>query len=169
MSFILSEDRRQAENIVDSLRRYYEHIASLKGRFPISAHELASSRWYYESQDHRCPHDAWLENLAIQEISYQDDKEIRRIEITVKLPGAYHDGYIEFHYPDVKSFSLSGTFHDLPGGSKNRGHRDWLYDEFRLSNHGWVCHEIEWENSRWLIESTDVSFRWIPFDGVSHS
>jgi hypothetical protein len=48
----------------------------------------------------------------------------------------------------------------------DRDHRDWRYDEFRLSAAGHVLHEIEWagpsSTSRWLIEASDVEYRWEP-------
>jgi hypothetical protein len=46
------------------------------------------------------------------------------------------------------------------------GHRDWRYDEFRLSEAGHLLHEIEWaganSTSRWLIEASDVEYTWEP-------
>jgi hypothetical protein len=43
------------------------------------------------------------------------------------------------------------------------GHRDWLYDEFRVSDSGNIIHEIEWSGAtqvgHWFIEAADVSFR----------
>lgn len=47
------------------------------------------------------------------------------------------------------------------------GHRDWRYDEFRLSKHGGVEHEIErcgpTATGTWLIEAAAVEYRWLPF------
>jgi hypothetical protein len=47
-----------------------------------------------------------------------------------------------------------------------QGHRDWRYDEFRLSEAGHLLHEIEWaganSTSRWLIEASDVEYTWEP-------
>jgi hypothetical protein len=46
------------------------------------------------------------------------------------------------------------------------GHRDWRYDELRLSKDGRILHEIEWHGANevgsWLIEASDVELRWIP-------
>jgi hypothetical protein len=77
----------------------------------------------------------------------------------VRLLGAYHDGHIELLYPLVFGYRLSVY-------NGERGHRDWRYDELRLSARGHVIHEIEWyrlnEIGSWLIEASDVEFRWIP-------
>ena len=48
------------------------------------------------------------------------------------------------------------------------GHRDWRYDEFRLSDRGHLQHVIEWYNvgevCQWTIESDDVVASWHPLD-----
>jgi hypothetical protein len=81
--------------------------------------------------------------------------------INIRLLAAYHDGYVEFLYPTVFNYTLLCP-------SSARGLGDWMYDEFRLSSDGHLIHEIEWagfpkvEGSRWIIEATDVKFRWIP-------
>jgi hypothetical protein len=46
------------------------------------------------------------------------------------------------------------------------GHKDWRYDELRLSDQNTLIHEIEWcgmrDTGRWLIEASDLEFRWLP-------
>jgi len=75
--------------------------------------------------------------------------------------GAYHDGFIELFYPQVVGYSLNSP-------NNTRGLGDWRYDEFRLSPAGHLIHEIEWagfgrtDQARWIIESSDVQFQWIP-------
>jgi hypothetical protein len=54
------------------------------------------------------------------------------------LFAAYQDRHIELKYSAVQNYSLAC---DEQGGS---GHGDWLYDEIRLSQRGYVLHEIEW-------------------------
>ena len=84
--------------------------------------------------------------------------EQRTSTLTIRLLGAYHDGYIEFSYPDVYDY-------DIRGADVGQGHGDWRYDEFRLSDNGRVIHEIEWASfgraNRWMIEASDVFHRWI--------
>jgi hypothetical protein len=80
----------------------------------------------------------------------------------VRLLGAYHDGHIELTYPRVFAY----RFETQPRG----GHHDWRYDEFRLTEEGHVIHEIEWCGAaiigRWLVEASDVHFKWMPKDAV---
>ena len=89
----------------------------------------------------------------------RERSELRSSTLTVHLLGAYHDGYIEFVYPEVRAYELSAPF-------AVQGHGDWRFDEFRVADGGGVIHEIEWaafgHTGRWLIEAADVTHKWIP-------
>jgi hypothetical protein len=161
MSFILSENRQDCREMTAAFIKYRDYISALRGRISKSAFDLASSEWYYDPSDHRCPHDSWLESLELLEHYGAESKEPRHLKLIVRLLGAYHDGHICLFYDDVKSYSF-GFSGAASRNALNRGNGDWLYDEFRLSQNGFLLHEIEWENSRWLIEATDVSLEWRP-------
>lgn len=160
MTFILSE-QRSSETVVSAFEQYREYLTTHADRFPPGAFALASSDWYFDPSDHRCPHDAWLEKLSISETEKGERNEGRSTEIGVRLLGAYHDGEIELSYTGVTGFSLSAP-------STKRGLGDWLYDEFRLHPDGHLIHEIEWAGfpnqagARRLIQAVDVTYRWIP-------
>ena len=140
--------------------RYREYLASLEGKLPSSAYAFATAEWHYDYHDHRCPHDAWVEHLTIQEPSSGERRQIRGLDIQVRLLGAYHDGYIELSYKNVNGYQLSYA----PGPSCG-GHSDWLVDEIRLSEHGNVVHEVVfWSNARWYIECEDIEYKWLPFN-----
>jgi hypothetical protein len=159
MTFILAAQRKSYEEMRANWRRYEEYLGSVRDRFPPSAYALATSDWYYNPEDHRCPHDAWLEELGITEPAEGPRHENRTVAIQVRLLGAYHDGHIEMRYPTVFRYELAL-------GSGRQGHGDWRYDEFRLSEEGHILHEIEWarldHTARWLIEASDVEFVWKP-------
>lgn len=163
MSFILAA-QRQPETVVSAFEKYYEYVAAHAGDFPSGAFALASSDWYFDFNDHRCPHDAWFESLTVSEPSSGDQNDQRRTEITLKLLGAYHDRFITFQYSEVIGYSISAP------SSAKRGLGDWGYDEFRLHPDGHLIHEIEWagfpheEESRWLIECSDIHFDWLPVE-----
>jgi hypothetical protein len=108
-----------------------------------------------EFEDHRSPHDAWLESLSIAEVP--GDENFKRItNIRVLLLGAYHDCYIEIFYPHVFRY-------DLQSPSSVRGLGDWRYDEFTLSPNDHVIHGFTYdEGSRWIIEASDIQVQWIP-------
>ena len=84
----------------------------------------------------------------------------RSTSLEIRLLGAYQDGHIEIVYPRVFNLNLKG--------SCEWSWSDWLYDEFRLLPNGNVIHEIEWaaqpsrDGARWLIEASDVEYRWNP-------
>jgi hypothetical protein len=155
MVFILSADGRD-EDVVRSFERYRAHLNSAQAAFPTSAFKLGISDWYFDPQDHRSPHDAWVERIAFTEHASGDRGEKRRLSLKVRLLGAYHDGYIELEYPKVYSYAIGSV-------DAHRGHGDWRYDEFRVSDTGNLIHEIEWSNGRcgWKIEASDMAFTWI--------
>jgi hypothetical protein len=157
MSFILAA-QRDADAVV-AFNRYREYLNANAAAFPRGALDLAKSNWYFNANDHRCPHDAWLESITISEPARGKRNEIRSTAIRVRLLGAYHDGYIELFYPHVLRYSLNAA-------SSTRGVGDWGYDEFRVAPGGHLIHEIEWfgfeDGARWVIEASDVEFQWIP-------
>jgi hypothetical protein len=160
MSFILSEQRKP-ETVVKAFEQYRAYLADHAKNFPVGAHALATSDWYFDPSDHRCPHDAWLEGITIAEPVTGGENERRVTTVRILLFGAYHDGFIELFYPEVFHYSLSSP-------SCVRGLGDWLYDEFRVGSDGHLIHEIEWAGfsnkveSRWIIEASDVEFQWMP-------
>lgn len=160
MSFILTAQRHASPGAVtDAFRRYRAYLEARRSDFPPGAFALAASEWYYDAGEHRCPHDAWLESVTIEEPATGARLENRTVAIRIRLLGAYHDGRIELYYPRVYSYRL-----EL--GDGEQGHCDWRFDEFRLNDEGHLLHEIEWaglcETSRWMIEASDVEFTWHP-------
>jgi len=157
--FILAEHRATGVDLVANFRRYRDYLDTNRSRFPPHAYELASAEWYFNPTDHRCPHDGWLESVLMDEPASGERHEQRTVAMRVHLLGAYHDGHIEFYYPRVFAYALNVT--DAVGG-----HRDWLYDEFRVSPEGHLVHEIQWsgseETGRWIIEASDVEYSWHP-------
>lgn len=160
MAFYLSKERDA--DTVGSYKRYLAYLNENRAKFPANAFELGTARWYQDPHDHRCPHDSWLESLTISEPATGERNEERNTTIHIRLLAAYHDGFIEFFYPRVFSYSLLSP-------SSLRGLGDWRYDEFRLSTGGHLIHEIEWagptrekDGARWIIEASDVQFCWIP-------
>ncbi len=160
MPFILSA-QREPETVVAAFRHYREYLDSCAQVFPRAGHELACSEWYFDPREHRCPHDAWLEAITISEPASGEHHETRHTAIRLRLLGAFHDGFIEFFYPQVFSYSFTTPV-------CGRGLGDWRYDEFRVTSDGHLLHEIEWtgfpreEGSHWIIEASDVEFQWIP-------
>jgi hypothetical protein len=159
--FILSKqlDADDADAHV-SWRRYQDYLHSHQQMFPASAYSLATSEWFFGSDDHRAPHDSWLESMSFEEHSIGERNEIRFLSLRVRLLAAYHDQYIELFYPQVFSYSL-----DHP--KVHEGHFDWRYHELRISDSGNLIHEIEWAGrpgieGRWLLEVSDLQASFMP-------
>ncbi len=150
------------ENALVAFKKYRKYLVSVSARFPPNAYELATSDWYFDFSDHKCPHDAWLNSVKIFEDASGDREQERRVGIETVLLGAYHDFLLTFRYEGVVNYTLSGCDLDRSGG-----HYDWRYDEFRLSDRGLLIHEIEWasvvDQGRWLIECEDVMLSYQPY------
>lgn len=166
MVFILSGDGRDDKfpAVRTGFTRYGNYLKQNEAAFPPCAYELATSDWFHNPNDHRAPHDAWLESFEIAETP-ERKAHLRSCSISLRLLGAYHDGHIKITYPKVFSYSFQSFM-----AGKVTSHGDWRYDEFRLSERGHLLHEIEWAGApgaqrksfSWIIEADDIDFRWIP-------
>jgi hypothetical protein len=137
---------------------YRQYLDSISEDLPISARAFALADWRLDPQNHKCPHDSWVESLSIFEVSSGERQQNRITEIVVKLLGAYHDGYLQLNYKNTLNYSLSKSGSD-------KSHGDWMYDEVRLSENGLVLHEIEFSNeTAWIIECEDIEFTWTPIE-----
>lgn len=106
MTFILSTDLNfynesnstweDQENFNLKWDEYKKYLKSLKNKIPNSAYKFATADWHYKTDDARCPHDSWLEQLNFNEVSEQNGKfELKSTEMYLKLLGAYHNGHLE--------------------------------------------------------------------------
>jgi hypothetical protein len=142
--------------------RYNSYLAGIGERLPVAAREFAEAPWHYDPKDHRCPHDAWVENVLISEPAQGTRRERRRIDIQVRLLGAYHDGHLTIRYLNVAAYRLDQP--NRPEDQENRrwvGHGDWLIDEVGLSKEGFMTHEVSFRwGGTWYIECEDFSYEW---------
>ncbi len=166
MAFLLQAaflSPKSTEEITVLYKKYRDYLESVKGRIPKAAFSFATADWHYNHEDHRCPHDSWLETLTIDEPASGKRSEIRDIKIHARLLGSHHDGHIELTYEKVKSYSLNTPFEFKMPPRVDVGHGDWLIDEIRLSDNGFVVHEIVFSRgSRWIIECEDILYEWKP-------
>lgn len=154
MAYILDQQREQ--DCTGAFQAYRSYLTSAAGNFPPSAYALATSDWYFDPADHRCPHDSRLKTCTITERS---PRKGLPPSIKIRLLSVREDGVHEFDYPQAYQFRLSYV-------GNQQGHKDWRYDEFRLNENNQVVHEIEWrgdeDTGSWLIEASDVIYTWIP-------
>ncbi len=144
------------------LEPYFSYLREHRARFPAQALAFAEATWHYKFDDSRCPHDSWVDSLSIIEPATGDRQEIRRLEIIIKLLGAYHDGHIVLHYHGVSTYSLLYDRRQTQQGAAV-AHDDWLIDEILLGDDGCVTHEIEFASGAvWNIRCSDIVYRWLP-------
>ena len=91
-----------AEEIRKCFHNYAEYLTSVRDRFPANALQFALAEWHYNTEDPRCPHDAWLEILEITETSAEKGSSKRSMNIRASFLGAYHDGTITISYTNVQ-------------------------------------------------------------------
>jgi hypothetical protein len=117
--------------------------------------ECAFSDWYRFPEDHRCPHDSWVQAITISEPSSGERQENRGLEIHLLLLGAYHDGTIEFTYKGVQRYSIEAM-------REKAGHGDWLEDQVYIKNHDSLLHKVTFAKGAFEIEAQDVEYKWTP-------
>lgn len=164
MVYILTEQLYDEVTGAGAFARYQAYLATVGDRMPPGARALATSDWYFDHQDHRAPHDAWLERAVVEESRGPDGR--RSVEVRLRLLGAYHDGHIEFTYRDVHRYRIERDPRPRDVGS---GQGDWRHDEFRVTAEGRLEHEIEWWGTdaigTWIIEAAEVEYEWLPLGG----
>jgi hypothetical protein len=128
---------------------------------PPGALAYAAADWHWNPKDPRCPHDAWIEFVTMQESTSGKRFWVGELNIKARALGAYHDGHFEISYSSVASH----CFERQASPSSFGGYADWLTDEVRLSESGKVVHEILFVGGRWIIECDDLRYEWIPLDG----
>jgi hypothetical protein len=125
-----------------------------------SLRECSSLPWYTSPEDHRSPHDCWVQSITVSEPSSGERREIRGVEIHISLLGAYHDGTIEFTYQRVQRYSLEGI-------RDTAGHGDWLEDELKLRKNNSLLHKVTLTNENFEIEAEEIEYRWTPLPSLS--
>ena len=153
MSYILSNERDR--NVVEAFQNYREYLSHNREAFPAGGYELANSKWYFDFDEEKCPHDGWLKKVEIIENAKGERQQYRTVTIKITLLNAFHSGEICFTYPEVYSYSFGAR-------SVFQGHDDWRYDEFRINPKGHLIHEIEWagygSSNTWVIEASDIEY-----------
>jgi len=150
----------------ESIAGYLAFLELNRERIPNSVYEFANADWHYNTMDHRCPHDAWLESLEIKEISTEGEKRSRSNSIYLILLGAYHNGKLHLSYDGVTNYSFErNTSSDDPFLESifRNGHGDLLVDEFSMSEENEMIHNLSFSNGvTWKIQFRGFSFEWIP-------
>jgi hypothetical protein len=152
----IPDEALDVQELQHRLDSYYRYLESVRERLPPAAYAFATADWHYNTGDPRCPHDAWIDELTLHRVPSlrvfnRKQRQQHKLEIRVRLLGAWHDGFIELVYQGVHKYTLADD-------------SDWLYDELQLSDEGLVVHEIRWASgARWRVECADIMYDWQPF------
>jgi hypothetical protein len=74
------------------LERYLRYVSRSAAKFPAGARAFVCQDWHYDITHHQCPHDSWVEELVVRELSSAERHQNRCLAITARFLGAYHDG-----------------------------------------------------------------------------
>jgi hypothetical protein len=160
MRFLTYDSDASWDAVTKYHEKYASYLATKAAVFPAGAYAFATATWHYDPSDHRCPHDAWLDELTIEE-KVDASEEVRVARIVINLRGAYHNGTLDIVYEKVHGYDL--RYLDPERLVPGRAHGDWLLDEIRLADDGRVEHEINFSrNGNWVITCEDISAIWTP-------
>jgi hypothetical protein len=136
---------------IQACKDYEAHIKTIAPKLPEPTRVFVMSSAYGNHNSHDCPHDSWLMNIILDAEVCRDNN--RRIDLTIRLLGAFHDRILTFKYINVTEFNIEIK----KSGNQNVG--DWLNDEFDIAEQGFVSHEILWQFGKpWKIISECVEF-----------
>ena len=158
--FVLSKDidKLGFEESTKKIGEYKKYLASIKDKLSLSPTGFIFESWYTDFSSHKCPHDSWLDELVVSE----DDEN--NVSISLRLLGAYHDGFITLKYTDVQYYRLDRNKSSVVKAS----HGDLRCAEFRLDEDGNIIHEFDWytldENAVFLIACKHIGYEWEEID-----
>lgn len=131
-------------------KHYDQFLLTIADKFPEETKSFVLARWYRDPRNHECPHDSWLLNLTID----ADFSLERKLNLDLRLLGAYHDKILKFQYFNVINLDVGFA------GLEKENVGDWLYDEFDVTEEGMISHEILWQEASrpWKIVAEKVVF-----------
>ena len=147
----------------DTLKRwsdYFAHLEAIKAALPDAVRDFFLADWHYNSEDPRCLHDAWLEELAIQEHPRFGGSSARLVTARMCLLGWNHDRRLVVDYIGVQRYSISRPS-ESPNAPTLSGHGDLLYDEVEIAQSGRPVHHLEFSSGSLVrLEFETMKWRW---------
>jgi hypothetical protein len=131
---------------------YFEYIQSIRTRLPEHVYEFASNFDHYNLSSRLSLHDAWLSSIEVREPGKGERRENRNTEISLCLLGPHHDRRITLEYREVQAYTLLSQ-------TVQAGHGDLLIHEVRISDSGFLVHEIQFVRGNVVIECKDFEHR----------
>jgi hypothetical protein len=125
--------------------KYFEYLESIRGKMPKHVHDFAANPARYSLTHRDSLHDAWVVFVSLTEVNSEANDKRREMGMELRLLGPYHDRYFDFSYREIDNYIL-----DLPERANGPlgAHGDLLYQEFRLTDAGRLCHEALFSSGR---------------------
>ena len=137
--------------------RYSRYIESIRDLLPSHIYAFASDSQYFDLSSPSTLHDAWLESFDVREIAIGKRQEIRRMEATVILLGAFHDRLIRLHYTGITRYSFQAPPQYGKARYEHTAHGDLITHEIRLGHEGLFIHELLFERgATFFVECADI-------------
>lgn len=135
---------------------YKAYIDSIRDRLPPQVYEFAIGSWHYVFTNPRSLHDSWVEEIFLKETVVGPDRHHRVLSISLRLLGAYHNGYTYLTYEQVTGYDMEMK---QPSRGSNHGHGDWLIDEVSLADTGEIIHDILFSSgTTWTIKCHNIIY-----------
>ncbi len=145
------------ENNVYFLDEYRLYLKENLYKFPLGVKKFVSNSFYFDFDDERCPHDAWLQQSYIKEFSVDGNIFDRKIQIELDFLGNKHTGNFTIIYYDVVLYNLQCT---AKISITKKWHGDWIADEVTMDSSQNIRHEIDFRSANWVIYCKDLHYDW---------
>jgi len=119
---------------------YFAYLESVRERMPDTLYAFAADERNYDLTSHSSLHDAWLENIKVDEIATGARQENRSVQIRACYLGPFHDVRIDLIYRGVTAYSLQTP-------TAAGGHGDLLIHEIRAVEDSLFEHELVFASS----------------------
>ncbi len=137
---------------------YRTHLETIRHRMPAHVYAFAADFQHFDLFSHSTLHDAWLESITIEEIATGTRHEVRRLEIRLRLLGAFHDRHIHLRYEGVTSYSNAMPARHGDSRYEHTSHGDLFTHEVLVNDAGMLTHELLFErDSTLFIECANIT------------
>ena len=137
--------------------RYAAYVESIRHKLPAHVYAFASDSRYFDLNSHSSLHDAWLESLTVNEGASGERKQVRKLEVHLRLLGPCHDRLIYLRYTGIIRYRFDTPARQGESRFQHTAHGDIITHEIRLGAEGSLIHELLFErNSTFLVECADL-------------
>lgn len=123
-------------------RPYWQYLDSVKDLMPAHLFRFAANSENHDLVSLNSLHDSWLDYWNIVELSSNQNKKERSLQIEARFLGPRHDRHIYLTYKNVEEYNLQNPAQFAGPPSSKTGHGDLLVHELRIVREGLFSHEL---------------------------